>query len=77
MSREDATHCKPWSSGFQADGIPIGQTPAVVKVVVEALRVRVPSTHVPGLQDGATLEEGLLPIGSSKRQEKALLMNIT
>ena len=61
---------------IQADGMPIGQTPAVVKVMMGALRVRVPSAHVPGLKDDATVEEGLLPSGSGRRQEKALSMHV-
>jgi diacylglycerol kinase (ATP) len=36
---------------IQADGMPRGQTPAIVQVVKGALRVRVPSTHAPGLKD--------------------------
>ncbi len=40
---------------IQADGIPCGQTPAAVKVVMGALRVRVPTTPVPGLQHDPAL----------------------
>jgi YegS/Rv2252/BmrU family lipid kinase len=47
---------------MQADGIPRGQTPAVVKVVKGALRVRVPTTPVPGLQRETALEEDFLRI---------------
>jgi diacylglycerol kinase (ATP) len=52
---------------IQADGMPRGQTPAVVKVVMGALRVRVPTTHAPGLRDDAALKEGFMHIESSKR----------
>jgi diacylglycerol kinase (ATP) len=51
---------------IQADGIPRGQTPAVVKVVKGALRVRVPTTPVPGLQRGTALEEDFLRIERRK-----------
>lgn len=47
---------------IQADGMPRGQTPAVVKVVMGALRVRVPTTHARGLKDDAALEEGFMQI---------------
>jgi diacylglycerol kinase (ATP) len=40
---------------IQADGMPCGQTPAIVKVVRGALRVRVPTNFVPGLKDHAVL----------------------
>ena len=40
---------------IQADGMPCGQTPGVVKVVRGALRVRVPTNFVPGLKDYAAL----------------------
>lgn len=52
---------------IQADGIPRGQTPAVVKVVMGALRVRVPTTHAPGLKDDTALEEDFMQIESRKR----------
>jgi diacylglycerol kinase (ATP) len=39
------------SMDIQADGMPCGQTPAVVKGVMGALRIRVPNIHVPGLRD--------------------------
>jgi diacylglycerol kinase (ATP) len=55
---------------IQADGIPRGQTPAIVKVVMGALRVRVPSTHVPGLRDDTALEEEFIHIESRKREKK-------
>ena len=51
---------------IQADGMLRGQTPATVKVVMGALRVRVPTTHAPGLEDDAALEEGFMPMESSK-----------
>ena len=52
---------------IQADGIPRGQTPAIVKVVMGALRVRVPSTHVPGLRDDTAHEEDFWQIANTKR----------
>lgn len=51
---------------IQADGIPCGQTPAAVKVVMGALRVRVPTTHVPGLQHDPALAEDFTHIESQK-----------
>lgn len=45
---------------IQADGMPLGQTPAVAKVVMGVLRVRVPTSHAPGLQGASTLEEGFM-----------------
>jgi diacylglycerol kinase (ATP) len=51
---------------IQADGIPRGQTPAVVKVVKGALRVRVPTTPVPGLQRETALKEDFLRIERRK-----------
>jgi diacylglycerol kinase family enzyme len=42
---------------LQADGIPRGQTPADVKVIRGALRVRVPTVPVPDLKDAATFDE--------------------
>jgi len=54
---------------IQADGIPRGQTPAIVQVVMGALRVRVPSTHVPGLRDDTVLTEDFMHIESRKRQK--------
>ena len=53
---------------IQADGIPRGQTPAIVKVVMGALHVRVPSTHVPGLMDDTALEEDFWQRANTKRQ---------
>jgi diacylglycerol kinase family enzyme len=35
---------------IQADGVPQGYTPAIVKILPGALRVRVPGTEAPGLQ---------------------------
>jgi len=52
---------------IQADGMPRGQTPAVVKVVMGALRVRVPTTHAPGLKDDTVVDEDFLQIESRKR----------
>ena len=54
---------------IQADGIPRGQTPAIVQVVMGALRVRVPSTHVPGLRDDTVLKEDFMHIKSRKREK--------
>jgi diacylglycerol kinase (ATP) len=52
---------------IQADGTPRGQTPAAVKVVMGALRVRVPTTPGPGLQRDTGLEEDFLRIKRTKR----------
>jgi diacylglycerol kinase (ATP) len=52
---------------IQADGMPRGQTPAVVKVVMGALRVCVPTTHAPGLKNDTVLKEDFLQIESRKR----------
>ncbi|MFL5699800.1 MAG: diacylglycerol/lipid kinase family protein, partial [Ktedonobacteraceae bacterium] len=41
---------------IQADGLPHGHTPAVVRVVPGALSVRVPTTNVPGLQEEPYIE---------------------
>jgi diacylglycerol kinase (ATP) len=49
---------------IQADGMPCGQTPAAVKVVMGALRVRVPTTPVLGLKDNATFDEDFTHIES-------------
>lgn len=54
---------------IQADGMPRGQTPAIVKVMRGALRVRVPSTHVPGLRDDTAHEEDFWQIANTKRQK--------
>jgi YegS/Rv2252/BmrU family lipid kinase len=51
---------------IQADGMLLGQTPAVVKVVMGALRVRVPTIPVPGLQRDTALEEDFKQIESTK-----------
>jgi diacylglycerol kinase family enzyme len=40
----------------QADGLPHGHTPAVVRVVPGVLRVRVPTTDVPGLKEESHIE---------------------
>ena len=49
---------------IQADGMLLGQTPAAVKVVMGALRVRVPTTRVPGLQHNTALVEDFTHIES-------------
>jgi diacylglycerol kinase (ATP) len=54
---------------IQADGMPCGQTPAIVQIVIGALRVRVPSTHVPGLRDDTVLTEDFMQIESRKREK--------
>src|SRR5947208_8480621 len=41
---------------IQVDGLPHGHTPAVVTVAPGTLRVRVPTTDVPGLQDKSHIE---------------------
>src|SRR6266568_3454429 len=41
---------------IQADGLPHGHTPAVVRVVPGALSVRVPTTNVPGLHEESYIE---------------------
>ena len=41
---------------IQADGLPHGHTPAVVRVVPGALNVRVPTTNVPGLEEESYIE---------------------
>ncbi len=41
---------------IQADGVPHGHTPAVVTVTPGVLRVRVPTTNVPGLQEESHIE---------------------
>lgn len=51
---------------IQADGMPCGQTPAVVKVVSGVLRVRIPTLHVPGLRDDRELEVGFPQVESRK-----------
>ena len=56
---------------IQADGMPCGQTPAIVKVVMGTLRVRVPSTHVPGLMDDSGFESDFWQRANTKRQKKA------
>ena len=52
---------------IQADGIPRGQTPAIVKIVMGALRVRVSSTPVPGLMDETAHEEEFWQKANTKR----------
>jgi diacylglycerol kinase family enzyme len=41
---------------IQADGVSHGHTPAVVTVAPGTLRVRVPTTNVPGLQEESHIE---------------------
>ena len=41
---------------IQADGLPHGHTPAVVRLVPGALSVRVPTTNVPGLEEESYIE---------------------
>jgi diacylglycerol kinase (ATP) len=41
---------------IQADGLPHGQTPATVEVVAGSLRVRVPTTPAPGLEESNRVE---------------------
>jgi diacylglycerol kinase (ATP) len=41
---------------IQVDGVPHGHTPAVVTVTPGTLRVRVPTTNVPGLQEESHIE---------------------
>jgi len=41
---------------IQADGVPHGHTPAVVTVAPGTMRVRVPTTNVPGLQEESHIE---------------------
>ena len=56
---------------IQADGMPCGSTPAIVKVVKGALRVRVPPTPVPGLRDETAREEDFWQRANTRRQKKA------
>ena len=47
---------------IQADGVPQGYTPAIVKTLPGALRVRVPGTQAPGLHDEQYVVESSTPV---------------
>lgn len=53
---------------IQVDGLPHGHTPAVIRVVPGALRVRVPTVHTPGLTDESHFESDSSLIKSSLKR---------